>query len=80
MNQTQPVHLHDYQYQPDSLMNTTVIYFSLHVIPYPGVDHLIGDQVELEAQFKVTLIRKHGEQIRRPKDPAHLSVTFMLTL
>ena len=39
-------HLHDYKCQPASLMNTQQLYFSLHVIPCPGVDHLI----ELRAQ------------------------------
>ena len=34
-------HLHVYQCQPASLMNTQQLYFSLHDIPYPGVDHLI---------------------------------------
>ena len=42
-------HLHDYQCQPALLMNTQQLYFCLHVILCPGVDHLI----ELQAQTVV---------------------------
>ena len=50
-------HLHVQQCQPESLMNTQQLYFYLHVIPYPGVDHLMEllaqtcINVQLRTQF-----------------------------